>query len=136
MISIVTIGWFPPQEYILQGGSASLSSVSQSTSGLPDPKKILFNGKIYHFFSKNHCKHKKAICSRSAQFSKGRTELKINVLIFGSNDIFCTLNELLHWKKYIIYHFISENLDFYRINLVNFILYSTKRTINHLFIPL
>ena len=42
----------------------------------------------------------------SAQFSKGRTELKINVLIFGSNDVFCSLNKLLHSKKYNIYNFI------------------------------
>ena len=47
-----------------------------------------------------------------AQCSKGRTELKINVLLFGSNDIFCSLNELLHWKKQNIYDFIASNQDF------------------------
>ena len=71
-----------------------------------------------------------------AQFSKGRTELKINVLIFGLNYIFCSRNELLHWKKYIFSDFISQNIDFYGIKLVNFVWYTAKHTVNYPFMPL
>ena len=54
------------------------------------------------------------ICeSPLAQCSKGRTELKINVLLFGSNDLFCSINELLHQKKHNIYEFKASNQDFF-----------------------